>query len=92
MCDGFGVLHWTHGVNAGTAAFHAERRWRVLLREVLRLGTGTSVFLHFQHAAPPADAATVMSLNLAQPEYPVGLGHQRRPDLPGPHRGRAGRV
>jgi hypothetical protein len=45
-----GCLHRSHGVSDGTAAFHAERRWRVLLREVFRFGTGTSIVLRVVRA------------------------------------------
>lgn len=41
VCAGRFSLHRAQVTRVGSEAFHCERRWRVLERDVLRLGTGT---------------------------------------------------
>ena len=45
MCASFGSRQRAQDTSVGAAAFHWERRCRVLEREVFRLGTATSVVL-----------------------------------------------
>lgn len=45
MCAMCFSLQRAQATRVGVAAFHCERRWRVLEREVFRLGTATSVVL-----------------------------------------------
>lgn len=45
VCGSFGSRHCGHVVSTGALAFHLARRCRVLLRDILRLGTATSALL-----------------------------------------------
>jgi hypothetical protein len=45
VCGSFGSRHCGHCTSTGAVAFHFARRERVLLRDILRLGTATSVLL-----------------------------------------------
>jgi hypothetical protein len=42
-CGSFGEWHWGHATVATGVVFHCERRERVLLRDILRLGTAIAV-------------------------------------------------
>jgi len=44
-CDSFSSWHCGQLTSGGAAVFHFERRERVLLRDILRLGTATSALL-----------------------------------------------
>ena len=43
-CGSFGDLHCGHSMVATAVAFHWDRRDRVLLRDILRLGTATTTY------------------------------------------------
>ena len=43
-CGSFGDLHCGHAAVTTTVAFHCDRRDRVLLRDILRLGTATATY------------------------------------------------
>ena len=47
MCASLGSRQRAQDTSVGAAAFHWERRCRVLERDVFRLGTATSVVLVF---------------------------------------------
>jgi len=47
VCGSFGSRHCGHRTSTGAVAFHFARRERVLLRDILRLGTATSVLLTY---------------------------------------------
>ncbi len=42
MCCSLGSWQRSHATRVGTAAFHCDRRWRVLLRDIFRFGTATA--------------------------------------------------
>lgn len=44
-CGSFGLWHCGQLTSVGAEVFHCERRERVLLRDILRLGTATSALL-----------------------------------------------
>ena len=50
MCGSFICLHRLHVANDGRAAFHCERRARVLLRDIFLFGTATVLLLVFLEA------------------------------------------
>jgi hypothetical protein len=45
MCESFGAWHCGQLTSEAAVAFQFERRDRVLLRDILRLGTATSALL-----------------------------------------------
>jgi hypothetical protein len=45
VCGSLGSWHCGQLTSAGAVVFHFERRDRVLLRDILRLGTATSALL-----------------------------------------------
>jgi hypothetical protein len=47
VCGSLGSRHCGHRTSTGAVAFHFARRERVLLRDILRLGTATSVLLTY---------------------------------------------
>jgi hypothetical protein len=49
-CGSLGSWHCGQLTNVGALVFHCERRERVLLRDILRLGTATSALLSFSGA------------------------------------------
>jgi len=44
-CGSFGLWHCGQSTSVGADVFHCARRERVLLRDILRLGTATSALL-----------------------------------------------
>jgi len=45
VCGSFSSWHWGQATRLGAEAFHWARRDLVLLRDIFRLGTATSVLL-----------------------------------------------
>ena len=71
-CGSFGLWHCGQLTSVGAAVFHCARRERVLLRDILRLGTATGCLLSVSGAVPAAGLVVlVKSIELAQ-RLPLG--------------------
>src|ERR1700722_15614468 len=67
-CGSLGSWHCGQLTNVGALVFHCERRERVLLRDILRLGTATSALLSVSGAIQAAGLVVgIKSAELAQP-------------------------
>src|SRR5215470_8217166 len=64
-CGSFGLRHCGQLTSVGAAVFHWARRERVLLRDILRLGTATSALLSVFYS--------VRNIKLAK-RAPAGIG------------------
>ena len=64
VCGSLGSRHWGQRTSAGAVAFHFARRDLVLLRDILRLGTATSVLLTYPRYGRAV--RTVLHRDLAQ--------------------------
>ena len=68
VCGSFGSRHCGHRTSTGAVAFHFARRESVLLRDILRLGTATSVLLTYPRYGRAV--RTVLHRDLAQSRPP----------------------
>jgi hypothetical protein len=82
-CGSLGSWHCGQLTSVGAADFHCERRERVLLRDILRLGTATSALLSVSGAIMAAGLVfLVKSIELTQ-RLPLGENRVLVP-VPGP--------
>ena len=71
-CGSFGLWHCGQATSVGADVFHCERRERVLLRDIRRLGTATSALLSVFYS--------VSNVKLAK-RTPAGVRVRRVPVL-----------